>query len=200
MWSSSPAVNTSKIHLPVEQFLLKNNQKLAERLLYKAAIVGREERKAITLGLVSLGGNSEKGLKGRHLPWEGSTESHSKGVPAPGSSVEAPLTWLAGGEPGLIGGLGTPGRSGLCWRLLKQYLSSLSTTANLPVSPPALQSAFITGQVWWKQGEGISCKRQRGLAAQAQSELNGHRYLSRQLISPLSAHGPHLFQHPPPLG
>ena len=34
IWSWSPAMNTSKIHLPVEQFSLKINWKLAEGLLY----------------------------------------------------------------------------------------------------------------------------------------------------------------------
>ena len=68
-------MNTSKIHLPVEQFSLKINWKLAEGLLYiqsykKNAKVIRKGRK-IRLGSVPLGVDPEKkgDYRSGHVPW-----------------------------------------------------------------------------------------------------------------------------------
>ena len=65
MLSSLPSMNTSKIHLPVEQFSLKANRRLAERLFYNQGCrerftckwVGRE---VIQLGHAPIGEDTEE--------------------------------------------------------------------------------------------------------------------------------------------
>ena len=61
IWNSPSPMNTTKIHLHVEQFSLKTNWKLAERLLYnqgykKNPHIIRMERKKV--------------IKSRPVPWE----------------------------------------------------------------------------------------------------------------------------------
>ena len=64
--------------------------------------------------------------------------------------------------------------------------------------PPDLWSSSTRGQGWWRQWAVINCEKRRGLAPEAASEWS-LRHLHRQCIRPLSAHGPHLFQHSPRL-
>ena len=86
-------MNTSKIHLPVEQFSLKINWKLAEGLLYHQDCkihtqLERNGRKAIGSGPVSHGGgNSEENgdYTGRPAPWGESRLSHRLDIPVLGS-------------------------------------------------------------------------------------------------------------------
>ena len=79
-------MNTSKIHLHLEQFSLKTNWKVTEGLPYNRAVrkihvyLGRVGRKVIGLGRVPLGGDSEEegdstGGHG-HPPWEVIRSSH----------------------------------------------------------------------------------------------------------------------------
>ena len=61
MWSSPPTMNTSKLHLHVEQFSLKTNWKPAEGLLYNQGcmkdmhIIRQEGKKSVPVPDQDLG-------------------------------------------------------------------------------------------------------------------------------------------------
>ena len=73
-----PPINISKLHAHVEQFSLKTNWRVAERLLYNQGCkkdygeLIRKGREEIRSEPVALGGDSEeKGdYMGRDLPWD----------------------------------------------------------------------------------------------------------------------------------
>lgn len=86
-------MNTSKIHLHMEQFSLQTNWRLAETLLYNKGYredpygIGWERKRCDQVKTVPLGGDSgEKGDdKSGGLPWKVNCSNHILGTPALGS-------------------------------------------------------------------------------------------------------------------
>lgn len=77
MWSSPPTMNISKTHLHVEQFSLKINWRLAERLFYNQGCKKnmhkestRKGGEVIRLGPAPVGGDTEeeRGIMGSEIP------------------------------------------------------------------------------------------------------------------------------------
>ena len=105
-------MNTSKVHLRVEQFSLKMNWKLAERLPYKKDYKihmesGRKGKDMIRSGPVPLKGDTEekRDYIGGDPPWGVSSSSHRLGISLLGSNTGETGPWLAGGLLGLTGGV-----------------------------------------------------------------------------------------------
>ena len=105
MQSSPLPMNTPKIYLHVEQFSLKTNWRLAERLLHSQdskkehMVSSRKGREAISLGPGPLGGDTEEeGVTWawRYPPQRVSSSNHILGTPALGSDTRktSPLNWF----------------------------------------------------------------------------------------------------------
>ena len=78
--------------------------------------------------------------------------------------------------------------------------SGRCTTANLPIYMESPHRHHLSCRAVSQQGRGgRGCEEQRASAPEAMSVWS-HRCLYRQCIRPLSAPGPHLLQHSPPLG
>ena len=121
MENSPPAMSISKIHLHVEQFSLKTNWRLAEKLLYNLGCkkdtwgirqVGKRRDQVRTCAL-GRGLLEEKGdYRIRDPLWGASSSSHILGGPGLGSNKGkmGPFAgWKTGGTNGrAVGSLGSP--------------------------------------------------------------------------------------------
>lgn len=100
-----PSMNTSKIHLHAEQFSLKTDGRLEERLLYNQGCkknlhgISVKRREAIRSGHVPFPRRQEKGdYIGQDPLWGVSSSSNILSAPELGSNTwkPGPISWLEG--------------------------------------------------------------------------------------------------------